>query len=169
MGIPENIRFHYPYPIAKLYEGMCLETEPRQRIRKLVDLFERTTQYLVLVGLASYQQQGLSDPKAEELLAKIPPPPTLPAVGGDPLCSQYLPKMLDITSINLLDISHLPCYTGLRTCVPWHSSRVRCIGQTSSLSTAHAAVLGSVYSMLFCATFSTTPAFRRAKGDGLPY
>jgi hypothetical protein len=67
MNTVENIRRQYPLSIAKLYEAMSLEYEPRQRVRKLVDLFERTSQYLVLVGLAGYLQQGLSDPQVEEL------------------------------------------------------------------------------------------------------
>lgn len=67
MNPKEKIRLHSPLPIAKIYEAMDLEGEPRQRVRKLVDLFERTCQYLVLVGLASYQQQSLSDPKVEDL------------------------------------------------------------------------------------------------------
>jgi hypothetical protein len=67
MSAVEKIRLQYPLPIAKLYESVRLESEARQRIRKLVDLFERTTQYLVLIGLAGYQDQGLSDPKVEEL------------------------------------------------------------------------------------------------------
>jgi len=44
-----------------------LETKPRQHVRKLVDLFERTSQYLFLVGLACYTHHGLSDPKLEAL------------------------------------------------------------------------------------------------------
>ena len=57
MSTTDTIRLHYPLPLAKLYEAMRLETEPRQRVRKLVDLFERTTQYLVLVGLAWLGQE----------------------------------------------------------------------------------------------------------------
>lgn len=46
-----DIRPHYPFN-AKLCESMRLEGEARQRVRKLVDLFERMSQHLVLVGLA---------------------------------------------------------------------------------------------------------------------
>jgi hypothetical protein len=67
MDAKANIKLRYPLPIAKLYEAMDLEGEPRQRVRKLIDLFERTCQYLVLVGLASYQRQGLADPQVEQL------------------------------------------------------------------------------------------------------
>ena len=42
MSTGENIRLCYPLPIAKLYEAMQLESEPRQRVRKLIDLYERT-------------------------------------------------------------------------------------------------------------------------------
>ncbi len=59
------IRTQYPYPIAKLYEAVVLENEPRQRVRKLMNLFEHTAQYLALVGLADYNRRGLSDPKVE--------------------------------------------------------------------------------------------------------
>ncbi|MCB0164247.1 MAG: ATP-binding protein [Anaerolineae bacterium] len=77
MSIVENIRLHYPLPVAKLYEAMMLESEPRQRVRKLVDLFERTSQYLVLVGLACYQQQNLSDSQVETLRPDL----TRPSLG----------------------------------------------------------------------------------------
>jgi hypothetical protein len=49
MSTVEKIRLRYPLPLAKLYEAMAPEPESRQRVRKLVDLFERTAQYLVLV------------------------------------------------------------------------------------------------------------------------
>jgi len=65
MDISQVIRLEYPLPIAKLYEAMCLETEPRQRVRRQVELFERTCQYLVLVGLACYNHHALSDSKVE--------------------------------------------------------------------------------------------------------
>lgn len=74
METKARIKLQYPLPVAKLYEAMQLETEARQRVRKLVDLFERTAQYLVLVGLASYQQQGLSDPKVEDLRSELARP-----------------------------------------------------------------------------------------------
>jgi len=67
MSTGENIRLCYPLPIAKLYEAVQLESEPRQRVRKLIDLYERTSQYLVLVGLASCAHYGVSDPKVETL------------------------------------------------------------------------------------------------------
>ena len=53
MSISEKIRLHYPLPIAKLYEAMRLENESRQRVRRMVDLFEGTVQYVSLLGLAS--------------------------------------------------------------------------------------------------------------------
>ena len=77
MSAIDKIKLHYPLPIAKLYESMRLEGETRQRVRRLVDLFERTSQYLVLVGLASYLQQGLSDDKVEELRSGL----TRPSLG----------------------------------------------------------------------------------------
>ena len=71
MSVVEQIRLSYPLPIAKLYEAMCLEHEPRQRVRKLTDLFEVIARYLVLVGLASYIYHELSDPKVEELRPEL--------------------------------------------------------------------------------------------------
>jgi hypothetical protein len=67
MSTAEDIRLHYPLPIAKLYEAMQLEGEPRQRVRKLIDLYERTAQYLVLAGLAHKARLALQDPKVEAL------------------------------------------------------------------------------------------------------
>jgi hypothetical protein len=67
MDTKASIKLRCPLPIAKLYEAMDLESELRQRVRKLVDLFERTSQYLVLVGLATYRHAGLLDPKVEAL------------------------------------------------------------------------------------------------------
>lgn len=66
MSIVDQIRLSYPLPIAKLYESMYLESEPRQRVRKLVDLYEGTSRYLVLCGLARYIDDELSHPKVEE-------------------------------------------------------------------------------------------------------
>ena len=71
MSIVDQIRLSYPLPIAKLYEAMYLENEPRQRVRKLIDLFEGISHYLVLVGLASYIYHELSDPKVEEFRSKL--------------------------------------------------------------------------------------------------
>ncbi|MCB0190758.1 MAG: ATP-binding protein [Anaerolineae bacterium] len=71
LNLKDKIRLQYPLPIAKLYESMMLETEPRQRVRKLVDLFERTAQYLALVGLAQYQAGTIADPQVETLRADL--------------------------------------------------------------------------------------------------
>lgn len=67
MSNNDEIKQKYPFPVAKLYEVMQLEAEPRQRTRKLVDLFEKTSQYLVLVGLATYIQKGMSEDRVEKL------------------------------------------------------------------------------------------------------
>ncbi len=74
MNASEEIRLHYPLPIAKLSEAMRLETEPRQRVRKLVDLFERTVQYLALAGLATYTHAGHSDAQVEAARAGLERP-----------------------------------------------------------------------------------------------
>ncbi len=71
MSIVDQIRLSYPLPIAKLYEAMYLENEPRQRVHKLIDLFEGISRYLVLVGLASYTYHELSDPKVEEFRSEL--------------------------------------------------------------------------------------------------
>ena len=74
MSVVDQIRLSYPLPIAKLYEAMCLENEPRQRVLKLIDLFEGISRYLVLVGLASYIYHELSDPKVEESRSELERP-----------------------------------------------------------------------------------------------
>jgi len=53
---------------------MYLEDEPRQRVRCLVELFECITQYIVLVGLASYIHYGLSSPKVEKARNELEKP-----------------------------------------------------------------------------------------------
>lgn len=77
MSIIDQIRLHYPLPVAKLYETMHLESEPYQRVHKLIDLFEGVTRYLVLVGLASYIYQELSAIVVEELRPDL----TRPSLG----------------------------------------------------------------------------------------
>lgn len=67
MSITEKIRLFYPFPIAKLFEAMWLEVDPRHRVRRLIDLFEGITQYLALIGLASYIHHKVSDPYVEKL------------------------------------------------------------------------------------------------------
>jgi hypothetical protein len=71
MSIVDRIRLSYPLPIAKLYESMDLESEPRQRVRALIELFEGISRYLVLTGLSSYIYHELSDPKVEEFRPQL--------------------------------------------------------------------------------------------------
>jgi hypothetical protein len=71
MSTVDRVRLSYPLPIAKLYEAMCLESEPRQRVRALLELFEGISRYLVLAGLSSYIYNELSDPKVEELRPQL--------------------------------------------------------------------------------------------------
>jgi len=74
MDAKEIVCSRCPLPVAKLYEAMRLEAEPRQRVRKLLDLFERTVQYLALVGLASYNHAGLSHAQVEATRAGLERP-----------------------------------------------------------------------------------------------
>lgn len=67
MSIVEKIKLHYPLPIAKLHEEMRLETVPLLRIYKLINLFEGTVQYMVLVGMSYYRHQQMSDADIEQL------------------------------------------------------------------------------------------------------
>jgi hypothetical protein len=71
MSASEEIRLHYPLPIAKLYESMDLEGEPQLRVQKQVHLFEGAAQYLALVGLAAYNQLGLSNQYVDEMRANL--------------------------------------------------------------------------------------------------
>ncbi|MBN1139287.1 MAG: ATP-binding protein [Anaerolineae bacterium] len=72
-----QIRLTFPYPIAKLYEAVRIENEPHQRVRKLIDLYERTAQYLALAGLALYRLHGLQDGQVEALRPGL----ALPSLG----------------------------------------------------------------------------------------
>lgn len=74
MSTVDRVRLSYPLPIAKLYESMTLETEARQRVRALVELFEGICRYLVLTGLSSYIYHELSDPEVEELRPQLEMP-----------------------------------------------------------------------------------------------
>ena len=67
MSIVEKIKLHYPLPIAKLHEEMRLETVALLRIYKLINLFEGTVQYMVLLGMSNYRQQQLTDADIEQL------------------------------------------------------------------------------------------------------
>lgn len=74
MSIVNQIRQSYPLPIAKQYEAMYLETEPRQRISRLIELFEGITHYLVLAGLANYIYYQLEDPKVSDARSELERP-----------------------------------------------------------------------------------------------
>ena len=67
MTTEDTIRTRFPLNLAKLYEAARLESEPRLRVSKLVDLFEATVCHLSLVGLAGYRHLGLSDDQVEKL------------------------------------------------------------------------------------------------------
>ena len=51
MNTSEKIRTIYPLHLAKVYEATRLETEPRERVRKMVGLYEETVRTLALYGL----------------------------------------------------------------------------------------------------------------------
>jgi len=74
MAIEDTIRTRFPLNLAKLYEAARLESEPRLRVSRLVDLFEATVCHLALVGLAGYRHLGLSDDKVEEARANLARP-----------------------------------------------------------------------------------------------
>lgn len=67
MNLDEQIRLTFPHHLAKLYEAVRLENEPRLRVQKLVDLFEEVVRYLALLRLAAYDQASLHDEKVERL------------------------------------------------------------------------------------------------------
>jgi hypothetical protein len=71
MSIEENICLFYPLPLAKVYESVRLETEPRLCVTKLVEFFEELLRYIGLVGLSSYGYYGLSVEKVKEQLKRI--------------------------------------------------------------------------------------------------
>ena len=71
MSIEESIRLVYPLPLAKVYEAVRLEMEPRLRVRKLIEFYEETIRYLALVGLSSYAYHGLSTDKVERMRQEI--------------------------------------------------------------------------------------------------
>ena len=74
MNVGETIRTQYPLNLAKLYEAVRLEGEPRLRVSRLVDLYEETVRHLTLVGLAVYEHQGLSADSVEAARADLSRP-----------------------------------------------------------------------------------------------
>jgi len=74
MTTSEKIRTIYPLHLAKVYEAARLETEPRERVRKLVGLYEETVRTLALYGLAIYNECDLSDPAVEKVRAELSRP-----------------------------------------------------------------------------------------------
>lgn len=72
--IADVINLRYPLPIAKLFEAMGLEMEPRLRLFKLVELFEVTVRHVALVSLAVYDHHRLSDPKVENCRGTLEKP-----------------------------------------------------------------------------------------------
>ncbi|MBN1316514.1 MAG: ATP-binding protein, partial [Anaerolineales bacterium] len=65
MESEQIIRNQFPLHLAKLYEAVCLEPEPRLRVNKLVELYEAAISYLALVGLALYDYYDLSDERVD--------------------------------------------------------------------------------------------------------
>ena len=61
MTFEDILRTRFPLHLAKLYEIASLESEPRLRIIKLVELFENSVRHLALIGLAEHIQRGLID------------------------------------------------------------------------------------------------------------
>jgi hypothetical protein len=71
MSDGEIILTRYPLNLAKLYEAVRLEGEPRLRVSKLVNLYEAAVRHLALVGLAVYRHLGLSDDRVEAARAGL--------------------------------------------------------------------------------------------------
>lgn len=67
MKLEEKIRLHYPLPITKLYTAVYQETDPRLQVEKLIELFEGTSRFLALIGLAGYIHHQLVDSQVEQL------------------------------------------------------------------------------------------------------
>ncbi len=74
MNPSEIIRSTYPHHLAKVYETTQLEKDDRQRVRKLVALFEETVRDLALDGLAIYRHRGLQDTAVEQARTKLTKP-----------------------------------------------------------------------------------------------
>jgi|GEM_PF-71499 len=74
MTVSEKIRTIYPLHLAKVYEATRLETEPRERVRKLVGLYEETVRTLALYGLAIYNQHAVHDPAVEKARVELARP-----------------------------------------------------------------------------------------------
>lgn len=74
MNPSEIIRNTYPYHLAKVYEWTQLEKDDRQKVRKLILLFEEVVRDLALSGLAIYRHRGLHDKAVEQARAKLAKP-----------------------------------------------------------------------------------------------
>lgn len=68
----------YTYPIAKLFEEMYLEVEPRQRVRYMINLYEGIVNYLALIGLANYIYLELEDSKVDDARIEL----NIPSLGS---------------------------------------------------------------------------------------
>jgi hypothetical protein len=71
MSDGDIILTQYPLNLAKLYEAVRLESEPRLRVTKLVTLYEGTVRHLALVGLAAYRHLEISDDQVEAARADL--------------------------------------------------------------------------------------------------
>ncbi|NLE45448.1 MAG: hypothetical protein GX620_12065 [Chloroflexi bacterium] len=65
LSFEDRVRLAYPLPVASLYQAAFLESDPRLRVRALIDLFEGVVRYLVLTGLSCYAYYERSDAKLE--------------------------------------------------------------------------------------------------------
>ncbi len=57
-----------PYPIAKLYAEMELETDPGKRFRGLIKAFSGFLKYISLIALSDYLTSGCADERINKLL-----------------------------------------------------------------------------------------------------
>jgi hypothetical protein len=74
MSNGDMILTRYPLDLAKLYEAVRLEGEPRLRVSKLVDLYEATVRHLALIGLGAYRGLGKSDGNVDAARAELARP-----------------------------------------------------------------------------------------------
>lgn len=71
MNLDERIRLTFPHHLARVYEGVRLETEPVLQVQKLVDFYEEVQRTLALVRLATFDSLGLEDKGVQEARSNL--------------------------------------------------------------------------------------------------
>lgn len=74
MSTKETIRLFYPLPLAKVYESVRLETEPRLKVGRLIEFYEETLRYLGLISLAYCDHYEISNERLLNIRSQLDRP-----------------------------------------------------------------------------------------------